>query len=82
MTHNFDVKIAKIYGVDGAIIIHNLYFWIEKNRANNKEKVFSKLSKFVMMKMGVKFVDILKSIIILISIDSNQIILLFSFVML
>jgi len=53
-----------------------------KNRANNKEKVFSKLSKFVMMKMGVKFVDILKSIIILISIDSNQIILLFYFVML
>ncbi|MCP3924518.1 MAG: hypothetical protein GY714_18245 [Desulfobacterales bacterium] len=36
MNHSFNVEIAKIYGVDGAIIVENLYFWIAKNRANEK----------------------------------------------
>ena len=36
MNHSFNVEIAKKYGVDGAIMIENLYFWIQKNKVNNK----------------------------------------------
>lgn len=32
--HNFDTDIAKEYGIESAIIIQNLSFWIEKNKAN------------------------------------------------
>lgn len=34
MQHNFDVEIAKRYGVLEAIILQNIFFWIEKNKAN------------------------------------------------
>lgn len=36
MTHSFDIEIAEKYGVESAIIIHNLDFWLEKNAANEK----------------------------------------------
>lgn len=36
MQHNFDVELAKEYGILEAILIQNIYFWIEKNKANNK----------------------------------------------
>lgn len=36
MEHSFDINIAKIYGIPSAILLKNLYFWIEKNRANEK----------------------------------------------
>lgn len=36
MEHSFNIEIAKKYGIKEAIILNNLYFWIEKNRANNK----------------------------------------------
>lgn len=36
MEHHFNIKIAKIYGVEGAILLHNINFWIEKNEANNR----------------------------------------------
>lgn len=36
MKYTFDPVIAKRYGVEGAIIIENLYFWIMKNKANDK----------------------------------------------
>ena len=36
MEHSFDVKIAQKYGIEEAIILNNLYFWIEKNKANNQ----------------------------------------------
>ena len=32
----FDEAIAVEYGVDAAIFIHNLYFWIKKNEANKR----------------------------------------------
>lgn len=35
MEHSFDIQIAQNYGVNAAIILNNLYFWIEKNRAND-----------------------------------------------
>lgn len=34
MQHSFDVDIAKEYGILEAILLNNLWFWIEKNRAN------------------------------------------------
>lgn len=34
MVYNFDIKIAKEYGVNEAIMIANFQFWIKKNKAN------------------------------------------------
>ena len=34
MMYQFDVELAEQYGVDEAIFIHNLYFWIKHNEAN------------------------------------------------
>ena len=36
MNHSFDIDIAKDYGIEEAILLNHLYFWIEKNKANNK----------------------------------------------
>lgn len=36
MTHSFDVEIAKEYGVNCAVILQHLYFWIAKNKANDR----------------------------------------------
>ena len=36
MKYVFDAEVAEICGVDGAVMLHNLQFWIEKNEANNK----------------------------------------------
>jgi hypothetical protein len=38
MTHIFDIEHAKVYGIEEAIIIANLQFWITKNRANGKHE--------------------------------------------
>ena len=34
MQHSFDIDIAKEYGILEAILLNNIQFWIEKNRAN------------------------------------------------
>ena len=36
MTHNFNVEVASKVGVECAIILSNIDFWIEKNAANKK----------------------------------------------
>ena len=36
MNHSFNVEIAKEYGIEEAIILENIYFWCEKNKANDK----------------------------------------------
>lgn len=36
MEHNFNIKCAKLYGVEESILLHNIYFWINKNKANKK----------------------------------------------
>lgn len=36
MTHTFDTKIAEKFGVESAIILQNLFFWVQKNKANEK----------------------------------------------
>ena len=35
MEHGFNIEIAKEYGILEAILLKNIYFWIEHNRANN-----------------------------------------------
>lgn len=36
MIHSFDSDIAKEYGILEAVLLNNIYFWIEKNRANEQ----------------------------------------------
>lgn len=36
MNYVFDSRVAMEFGVDGAVMLQNLYFWIKKNEANNK----------------------------------------------
>ena len=36
MNYTFDIEVAKEYGVNEAILITNLQFWIKKNQANDK----------------------------------------------
>ena len=34
MQHSFDVEIARRYGILEAILLQNIFFWIEKNKSN------------------------------------------------
>lgn len=36
MNHSFNTEIADMYGVNEAILIENIYFWVSKNKANGK----------------------------------------------
>ena len=36
MNHSFNVEVATKYGIDEAILLENLMFWVSKNRANEK----------------------------------------------
>ena len=36
MVHVFEVEVAEKYGVNAAILLHNLFYWCEHNRANGK----------------------------------------------
>ena len=36
MNHSFNAEIADMYGVNEAILIENIYFWVSKNKANGK----------------------------------------------
>lgn len=36
MVYSFDSRLAEQYGVDEAIFLHNLYYWIAKNEANGR----------------------------------------------
>lgn len=58
MNFHFQSQVAEVVGVDGAIMLENLYFWITKNQANDKhfhdgyywtyntQEAFSKLFPF------------------------------------
>lgn len=37
--HSFDTREAQKYGVHAALLLHSLRFWIEKNRASNKNYI-------------------------------------------
>lgn len=34
--HSFNIKVATQYGVNCAVLLQNIYYWVEKNQANNK----------------------------------------------
>lgn len=36
MTHEFKTALAKLYGIEEAILIHNFHHWITDNKANNR----------------------------------------------
>lgn len=36
MTHTFKIALAKMYGIEEAILIHNFYHWITENKANDR----------------------------------------------
>lgn len=36
MEHNFKVALAREYGIEEAILIHNFHYWIKENRANER----------------------------------------------
>lgn len=36
MNYSFNCEIAKEVGVDGSVMLENIYYWISKNRANKK----------------------------------------------
>ena len=36
MKHTFDIEIARIYGINAAIILENIGFWVKKNEANGE----------------------------------------------
>lgn len=36
MNYTFNSEVAKIIGVDGAVMLQNIQYWIAKNKANNK----------------------------------------------
>ena len=36
MEHSFNVEIAKLYGIEEAVVLNNLFFWIRKNEANEQ----------------------------------------------
>ena len=44
MKYMFDIEIAKLYGVNEAIFIQNLYWLLQKNKIDNVD--FSKLHTF------------------------------------
>lgn len=35
MTHSFEVDIATKFGIEAAIILHDLFYWVVKNKAND-----------------------------------------------
>ena len=36
MEHHFNIELAKKLGIEKAIFLHNLYYWLQHNAANNK----------------------------------------------
>lgn len=36
MEHHFNTKIASLYGIEEAVMLHHFYYWIAKNAANEK----------------------------------------------
>lgn len=39
MEHSFDIDIAKEYGIPCAVLLKHIYYWVEKNRTNEKHYI-------------------------------------------
>ena len=45
-THHFDIRDANEYGINAAILLHNIRFWIAKNKANEKH-LYDVLNEYI-----------------------------------
>lgn len=36
MEHSFNIEIAQAYGIEEAILLNNIFFWVQKNEANER----------------------------------------------
>lgn len=43
MNHSFNVNVANLYGIEEAILLENIYFWCQKNKANEKHIINGKV---------------------------------------
>lgn len=85
MQHHFNVEVATKYGVHSAILLDNLYYWIEKNRANgihyhdgqywtyNSKKALSELFPYLSEKQVRTALEILKNDGIIITGNYNEV---------
>lgn len=84
MQHSFDVELAKEYGILEAILMQNIYFWIEKNIANkkhfyddrywtyNSRKAFSEMFPYASEKQIRRALEKLENLNILITGNYNK----------
>jgi hypothetical protein len=84
MDHSFDIDYAQKYGVEEAILIKNIQFWILKNKANSKHKhdgrtwtynsisAFSELFPYFTEKQVRRIIESLKRQEIIITGNYNQ----------
>ena len=84
MIHNFDTEIATEYGINEAILLSNLYYWIEHNKANNQNyhdgyywtfnsaKAFSELFPYMSIKQVTYALKKLKKEGLIITGNHNQ----------
>lgn len=73
MMHHFDVEVARLYGINAAILLNNIAFWVVKNEANeenyhdgyywtfNSIPAFNKLFPYLTEKQIRAALDILRS---------------------
>ena len=47
MEHSFNIELAKEYGILEAILLKNIWFWIEKKRANEKNLNITSLNVYI-----------------------------------
>lgn len=84
MNHSFDIDIARKYGVNCAIILQHIWFWVEKNKANrqnfhdgkywtfNSVKAFQELFPYMTQKQIRTALDTLKQEGLILSGDYND----------
>lgn len=84
MTHNFDTEIATEYGINEAILLNNIYYWVEYNKANEKNfhdgyywtyssaKAFSELFPYMSLKQVTYALKKLKKEKLIITGNYNQ----------
>ena len=57
--HHFNVEFATIYGIEEAIIINTIDFWLQKNKSKEQNKYENKYwTKFTAEELFNKFYDI------------------------
>ena len=83
-THFFDIKVAELYGVNCAVILENIYYWIEHNKANgtnfhdgrfwtfNSTKAFKELFPYLSKKQIETALNKLRDAGILVTGNYNQ----------